>query len=120
MALKEALGNRRDCAIICYCDNMAAVTSLVKGNSRNGHMDEMVHSVHLFAASRGCRLYFEWTPSESNPSDEPSRAATYLNMPVPRVDVPEEWRSECAKLFAEEENFIVSTMMQEGEHNRKP
>lgn len=63
----------RGCTGFWFCDNIAALMSLVRGRSDNDSLDFMASMVHMLLFHLNCYLWFEWVPSKSNWSDGISR-----------------------------------------------
>ena len=63
----------RDCDVLWFTDNEAACASLVRGASRQVDVGAIAGLAHLLCAHLGCRVWFEWIDSESNPADALSR-----------------------------------------------
>ena len=63
----------RGCSGFWFCDNIAALMSLVRGRSDNESLDFMASMVHMLLFHLNCYLWFEWVPSKSNWSDGISR-----------------------------------------------
>ena len=68
--------------IIWYVDNTSALASLVKGASKNPHLEKIVGITWILAYHRKAEIYFEWVDSKSNWSDGISR--DFGNDPVAR------------------------------------
>ena len=61
------------CDVIWFIDNTSALSSLVKGASSQTDICTIASVVALWAAKLGCRIWFEYVPSEANCSDGLSR-----------------------------------------------
>ena len=59
--------------IIHFIDNTGALSAMLHGYARKLDCARMVNSFHLLLATLQLNIYFEWVPSEANPSDLPSR-----------------------------------------------
>ncbi|CAE7839424.1 unnamed protein product [Symbiodinium sp. CCMP2592] len=59
--------------LLWFIDNAAAVSAAVKAASAQEDVFEIVHMACLLRARLGCRSWFEWVGSDSNPSDGLSR-----------------------------------------------
>ena len=60
--------------ITWYIDNEAAVSSLIRGTSRSSDVGHIAASSQISLLKLGCRVWYEWIDSDSNPSDGLSRA----------------------------------------------
>lgn len=70
------LGNRlRNARIIVFIDNTSALSWCIHGVSRHPEAARLTHALHLYIASLGCEVFWEYVPSAANPADLPSRAA---------------------------------------------
>ncbi len=58
-----------DVAVRWFCDNEAAVSSLIRGGSRTEDVEEVAVAAHLLFQSLGAQVWFEWIDSDSNPAD---------------------------------------------------
>jgi hypothetical protein len=117
IGLMHTLGRSRNVDFICGIDNMVVVNSLIKGNCRENNCDDLINSITIYAASRGCRLWIEYTPSACNPSDEPSRTATYENVPVPQFVIPNSLIANIKLLiFAQFQAFYSECLMNQEEN----
>ncbi len=63
-----------DSDVLVFIDNEAAVASLVKGNSAEPDIEEMVRRVHWDCYVNSTRAWFEWVDTAANPADGLSRA----------------------------------------------
>ncbi|CAJ1350568.1 unnamed protein product, partial [Effrenium voratum] len=76
VALREVMGaawlNRR---VIIWIDNESARFGLIKGISRSGAMQSLLHQYCELETRWPCFQWIERVPSASNPSDGPSRFA---------------------------------------------
>ena len=61
--------------MLWFVDNESAVSSLIRGSSRQGDLAELSQLTHLVWALLGCRVWIEWVDSESNLADGLSRKA---------------------------------------------
>ena len=59
--------------VIFFVDNEAAVAACIRGASRCDDVGLIVQATQWEALKLGCRLWFEWIDSKSNPSDGLSR-----------------------------------------------
>ena len=59
--------------VIHWIDNTSALAAMLKGYSGSPDSARLVHTFHAWAAAARCSVWFEYVPSEANPSDEPSR-----------------------------------------------
>ena len=59
--------------IIWFIDNEAACASLIRGASTQHDVGTLMYATHILFAKYGCRVWFEWIDSHSNPSDGLSR-----------------------------------------------
>ena len=59
--------------VIHFIDNTGALSAMLHGYARKLDCARMVNSFHLLIATLRLNVYFEWVPSEANPSDLPSR-----------------------------------------------
>jgi hypothetical protein len=59
--------------ILWFVDNESATSALVRGTSSQDDVHEIAQSAQFLLFSRGCRAWFEWIDTESNPSDGLSR-----------------------------------------------
>ena len=59
--------------IVWFVDNQAACQILMKGSSSVPDMAVIAAVTQLLFTRLGCRVYFEYVPSDSNPSDGLSR-----------------------------------------------
>ena len=77
MAVMEAVAESpeifRDKDVLWFVDNEAACASLIRGASSQEDVAVVAEVVHLLTLRLGCRIWFEWIDSKSNPSDGLSR-----------------------------------------------
>lgn len=66
----------QDADVIAFCDNDAAVSTLVRGSSKTDDCARITEVVHALILRLRCRLWVDWVDSDSNPSDGLSRAGT--------------------------------------------
>ena len=66
----DRLHNRK---AFMWIDNLSAVYSLRKGDSKVGDTGKVVNSFHVMQTKRQLRMWFEYVPSEQNIADLPSR-----------------------------------------------
>ncbi|CAE8598126.1 unnamed protein product, partial [Polarella glacialis] len=59
--------------VVWFIDNTAALSILIKGASSLHDLNSIATVMHLLMAKVGCRIWFEWIDSDSNPSDGLSR-----------------------------------------------
>ena len=59
--------------VIWFVDNIGALQVLIKGNSSQYDAGNLCAAAHLYWASMGTRVWFEWVASDDNPSDGLSR-----------------------------------------------
>ena len=59
--------------VLWWIDNQASVSLLIKGSSSQQDLAAISAAVHLYSAHLGCRLWFEWIPTDLNCSDGLSR-----------------------------------------------
>ena len=59
--------------VVWFCDNEAAVSSLIRGGSRAEDVGALAAAANLRAAELGIRIWFEWVDTTSNPADGLSR-----------------------------------------------
>ena len=59
--------------VIWFVDNIGALQVLIKGNSSQFDAGNVCAAAHLYWASMGTRVWFEWVASDDNPSDGLSR-----------------------------------------------
>ena len=59
--------------VIWFVDNIGALQVLIKGNSSQYDAGNVCAAAHLYWASMGTRVWFEWVASDDNPSDGLSR-----------------------------------------------
>ena len=59
--------------ILWFIDNSAAVSTVIKASSREDDVHEVAIAAACVRVQLGCRAWFEWIDSESNPSDGLSR-----------------------------------------------
>ena len=60
--------------VIWFCDNEAAVSSLIRGGSRAEDVGALAAATNLRMSEMGTRIWFEWVGTASNPADGLSRA----------------------------------------------
>jgi len=58
---------------IHWIDNTSACAAVTKGYSGACDSARLVHALHAWMAGAGARVWFEYVPTDANPSDEPSR-----------------------------------------------
>ena len=93
---------------------LLALAALCKGYSRAPDSARLVHAFHAWNAAARARVWFEYVPTDANPSDEPSRVpATWDTLlrpaggpvsnptpvrfpPLSSVDDPAAWMQEAA------------------------
>ena len=68
--------------VVWYEDNSVVLAALIKGSSGNAQLDAAVMIVHTAISCLGCRIWFEYSESESNWADEPSRLLARSLWPV--------------------------------------
>ena len=68
--LQEAVQGRD---VVAFCDNEAAVSTLVRGASKAEDVTLLAELTHAFLLVLGCRLWVDWVDSKSNPADGLSR-----------------------------------------------
>jgi hypothetical protein len=59
--------------VVWFIDNTAALSILIKCASSLHDLNSIATVMHLLMAKVGCRIWFEWIDSDSNPSDGLSR-----------------------------------------------
>ena len=59
--------------LIAFCDNSAAVATLVRGLSNSEDANGMAEATHLFCLEEAIRIWIDWVDSKSNPADGLSR-----------------------------------------------
>ena len=59
--------------VLWWLGNQVSVSLLIKGSSSQQDLAAISAAVHLYAAHLGCRLWFEWIPTDLNCSDGLSR-----------------------------------------------
>ena len=71
-----AVFSRHTCGrdVTAFCDNAAAVSSLIRGSSTSEDVLKMGEVTALLSLDLGLRLWIDWVDSDSNPSDGLSRA----------------------------------------------
>ena len=62
--------------VIFFIDNQSVCWGLVKGCSRSWDIQLLSTCWQLLCLQLGCRVWIEWVPSESNPTDVLSREGT--------------------------------------------
>ena len=62
--------------IVWFIDNEAAASSMIRGGSAEGDVNDIAEATHLLLHRLGCRMWVEWIDSGSNPSDGASREGT--------------------------------------------
>ena len=60
---------------IFFIDNQSVCGALTKGSSKSRDIQHLSTAWHIMCQQLGCRVWFEWVPSESNPADILSRQA---------------------------------------------
>ena len=64
----------KNCDILWWVDNEAAVASFVRVSSSQDDVHEVVQATHLLLHGLSSRVWWEWIDSSSNPSDGLSRS----------------------------------------------
>ena len=59
--------------VIAFCDNSAAVSTLIRGTSTSEDCRGLAELTHALMLSLHIRLWIDWVDSQSNPSDGLSR-----------------------------------------------
>ena len=59
--------------VLCFVDNEAACSALVRGSSSSHDVEMLVQAFHVSLASLSAHAWIEWIDSKSNPSDGLSR-----------------------------------------------
>ena len=59
--------------IVWFIDNEAAASSMIRGGSAEGDVNDIAEATHVLLHRLGCRMWVEWIDSGSNPSDGASR-----------------------------------------------
>ena len=59
--------------IVWFIDNLASCSSLIRGGSAQEDVEQIALASHLLLMVLGCRVWFEWVDSGSNPADGLSR-----------------------------------------------
>ena len=59
--------------VIVFVDNDAACAVLIRGSTSQEDACDIAQALHWRLTAVGCRAWFEWVDSESNPSDGLSR-----------------------------------------------
>ena len=76
-AVYAAIWNHReilaDRDVICFVDNEAAASSIIRGAPRCDDVGDMVQAIHWLAMDLKIRFWVEWIDSKSNPADGLSR-----------------------------------------------
>ena len=62
--------------VIFFIDNQSVCAALAKGCSKSEDLQAYTTCWHRLAQLLGCRVWFEWVDSKSNPADELSRKGT--------------------------------------------
>ena len=62
--------------VLWFMDNEAAVSSLIRGSSRASDVGHIAAAARIASVRLGCRIWYEWIDTASNPSDGLSRAGT--------------------------------------------
>ena len=65
-----------NCDVICFIDNEAASTALIKGTSTSQDVDHLAAVAHIITCRANTRMWYEWVDSGSNISDGLSRDGT--------------------------------------------
>jgi hypothetical protein len=68
-------------SVIHFIDNFAALSALVHGYASKPDLSRLVNLFHAQIAALRCRFYGDWVPSKANPSDVPTRAERYREIP---------------------------------------
>ena len=66
-----------NCDVICFIDNEAACTALIKGTSASQDVDHLAAVAHIITCRANTRMWYEWVDSGGNISDGLSRDGTY-------------------------------------------
>ena len=63
-----------DHEILWFCDNEAAVSTIIRGACRPEDINGFAEASTILSARLGARIWVEWIDSKSNPSDGLSRS----------------------------------------------
>ena len=88
MGVYYGVAGRTSMDIKLFVDNMASLSSIINGSSKDEANDELVQAFHLWMAAKDIRLWAEYVPSAANPADEPSRDGTVDGQKVDCKDIP--------------------------------
>ena len=69
----QLCGSLSDCDLICYCDNEAALSALIRCASESPVVAAQLAKLSMFEDERGISIWFERVESSANPADAPSR-----------------------------------------------
>ena len=67
-------------AVTTHVDSVAALASLVRGNSKSTDLAHTAMIYHCIPAASQASAWFEWVPSLSNPADGGSRVGTQCRL----------------------------------------
>lgn len=73
--------------VVVFCDNSAALASLISGRSSNDWMMRIIQSVFMWEDDNVIGLWYERVPSHANTADAPSRGDYSLLAGSKRFDV---------------------------------
>ena len=74
LALAALAPQMRGRDVIAFCDNSAAVSTLVRGTAHSADVLRMAEVATLQQLNHSIRLWVDWVDSQSNPADGLSRA----------------------------------------------
>ena len=73
-AMLDAPSFFADHDILWFCDNEAAVSTIIRGACRPEDINGLAEASTILSARLGARIWVEWIDSKSNPSDGLSRS----------------------------------------------
>ena len=87
--------------VIAFCDNSAAVATLIRGTAHSADVLRMAEVATLQQLTHGIRLWVEWVDSQSNPADGLSRAGLQDVWTLAQNWVLHEVRAQVPNLIAD-------------------
>ena len=87
--------------LIAFCDNSAAVATLIRGTAQSADVLRMAEVATLQQLTHGIRLWVEWVDSQSNPADGLSRAGLRDGWTLAQDWVLHEIRTQVPNLIAD-------------------